>query len=104
MRVQLFLRPSVVAAIGLIAGFSVARSSGRREAGGAVFAVAGGWCARQWLRAMGRNWGAGMLGLYAGAMGASHPLAKRIGAWPSVLGVSALVAGASEVGGWLGHR
>lgn len=104
MRTKLLLRPSVVAALGLIAGFSVARSSGRREAGGVVFAVAGGWCARQWLRGMGRNRGAGMVGLYAGAMGASHPLAKRIGAWPSVLGVSALVAGASEMGGRLARR
>lgn len=92
------LRPSVIAATGLIAGFSVARSSGRREVGGAVFAVAGGWCARQWARAMGPKGGAGMVALYTGAMGASHPLAKRIGAWPSVLAVSALVAGASEVG------
>ena len=104
MRAKLLLRPSVVAATGLIAGFSVARSSGRREAGGAVFAVAGGWCARQWNRAMGRNGAAGMVGLYTGAMGASHPLAKRIGPWPSVLAVSALVAGASEVGGRLARR
>ena len=28
-------------------------------------------------------------------MGVSHPLAKRIGTWPSVLGVTAAAAGAA---------
>jgi hypothetical protein len=33
--------------------------------------------------------------LYVLGFGASHPLAKKIGAWPSVLTVTALSAGAS---------
>lgn len=53
---------------------------------------------------MGPRAAAGLVGLYAGAMGASHPLAKRIGAWPSVVAVSAVVAGASEAGGRLARR
>ncbi|MCW3845430.1 hypothetical protein ONA70_35745 [Micromonospora yasonensis] len=38
---------------------------------------------------------AALVATYVGAFGLSHPLAKRIGAWPSVLAVSALTAAAS---------
>jgi hypothetical protein len=38
-----------------------------------------------------------LLGTYLGGFGASHPLAKKIGAWPSVFTVAALSAGASYV-------
>jgi hypothetical protein len=36
-----------------------------------------------------------LLGIYAVALGVSHPLAKKVGAWPSVLGVTAVASGAS---------
>jgi hypothetical protein len=36
-----------------------------------------------------------LLGVYAAGLGLSHPLAKKIGAWPSVLAVSAAASGAS---------
>ena len=36
---------------------------------------------------------AGLSALYVGAFGLSHPLAKRIGAWPSVLAVTAVASG-----------
>lgn len=100
MSVARLLRPSVVAVTGLVAGFAVARASGRREAGGAVFAVAGAWCARRWWNSLGPRSAVGLVGLYAGAMGGSHPLAKRLGPWPSVASVSALVAAASELVTW----
>ena len=32
-------------------------------------------------------------------MGGSHPLAKKLGPWPSVLTVAAVTAGASELWG-----
>ena len=35
--------------------------------------------------------------VYLGSFGASHPLAKRIGAWPAVLGA----AGVSAAAAWL---
>jgi hypothetical protein len=38
---------------------------------------------------------AALSALYVLGFGASHPLAKKIGAWPSVLAVTALSAGAS---------
>ncbi len=44
-----------VAALGLTGGFLVARWTGRRELGGALFAAAGAWCARDWYRASGRR-------------------------------------------------
>ena len=72
------LRPSVVAAVGLVGGFAVARAT-KREVGGGLFGLAGTWCGRQWARTTGPV-GAAVLGaLYTAAMGGSHPLAKKIG-------------------------
>jgi hypothetical protein len=88
---------SAVAALGLTGGFLVARRTGRRDLGGALFAVAGAWCARDWYRASGPAAAAGLSALYAAAMGGSHPLAKRIGAWPSVIAVTAVTVAAAEV-------
>jgi hypothetical protein len=87
---------SLVVATGLIAGFAVARST-RREIGGALWAAAGAWCAREWWRAGGPVAAVAMSAVYAGAMGGSHPLSKRIGAWPSVLCVTGITAVLSEV-------
>lgn len=82
-------------AAGLVGGFAAARYSGRRELGGAVFAAVGALCARSWLRSSGPGVMGILLGTYAAAMGGSHPLAKKLGAWPSVLAVSAAAAGAA---------
>ncbi|MBC3760232.1 hypothetical protein ACUN7V_17875 [Quadrisphaera oryzae] len=91
----LLLRPSVVAAAGLLGGFAVARAT-KREVGGTLFGLAGTWCGKRWAKTTGPL-GAAVLGaLYTAAMGGSHPLAKRIGAWPSVLLVTAGVVVASE--------
>ena len=97
MSVRTLLRPSVVAVTGLVAGFEVARVSGRREAGGAVFAAAGAWCTRRWWKTLGAGPAFGLLGLYTAAMGGSHPLAKKIGAWPSGAAVSGAVGAVSEL-------
>ncbi|HLI25364.1 MAG TPA: hypothetical protein VKU91_10435 [Acidimicrobiales bacterium] len=91
------MRPSLAATAGLVGGFAVARRTGRRELGGAAFAGAGLLCARSWYRQGGWPAAVGLGALYASAMGASHPVAKKIGAWPAVLVVSAAVAAASEV-------
>ena len=88
---------SAVAALGLVGGFAVARWSGRRELGGALFAAAGAWCARDWYRTSGPGAAAGLSALYLAAMGGSHPLAKRIGAWPSVAAVTAVTVGVAEL-------
>lgn len=81
-----------VVASGLIGGYGIARYSGRRELGGVALAAAGAYCTRQWLH-RGPVVAAGLLGTYLGAFGASHPLAKKLGAWPSVFTVTAATAG-----------
>lgn len=79
----------------LIAGFALARVTGVRPLGAVPLALGGGWCTRQWLQRGGMPTAGGLLAIYAGAFVGSHPLAKRVGAWPSVLAVSAASEGAS---------
>jgi hypothetical protein len=86
-----------VVATGLVGGFAVARYSGRRELGGLFLAGCGIWSARQWARKGGPALTLGLGLTYAGAFGASHPLAKRIGAWPAVFAVTAVAAGAAAL-------
>jgi len=81
-----------VAAASLLGGYLVARSSGRRPLGGAVLAAGSAWCTRRWWSSVGPGRATALLGMELAAFGASHPLAKRVGAWPSVLGVSAAAA------------
>jgi hypothetical protein len=84
-----------VVATGLIGGFAVAKYSGRRELGGLFLAGCGIWSARQWARRGGPALTLGLGLTYMGAFGVSHPLAKRIGAWPSVFAVAAVASGAA---------
>ncbi|MEE1785669.1 hypothetical protein PUR71_22580 [Streptomyces sp. SP17BM10] len=95
---------ALTAASGLIGGYGVARWTGRRELGGAVLAVAGAGAAAQWNRHSGARTAAVLTGLYVAAFGGSHPLAKRIGAWPSVFAVTGVVAAASTVATALSGR
>jgi hypothetical protein len=84
-----------IAAGSLIGGYLAARETGVRPLGGAVLAAGGAVCAREWRRVAGTPTAAALLALYLGGFGASHPLAKRIGAWPSVLAVSGASAAAA---------
>jgi hypothetical protein len=84
-----------VVAAGLVGGFAIARYSGRRELGGLFLAGCGAFCGRQWARKGGPGLAIGLGLTYAGAFGVSHPLAKRIGAWPAVFTVTAAAAGAA---------
>lgn len=97
MRTSPAIRPSVVAAAGLIGGYAAAKLTGRREVGGAIFSAAGAWCSREWSRTLGPVPGAAMSALYTAAMGGSHPLAKKLGGWPSVFAVAAVTVVASEL-------
>src|SRR5664280_1457001 len=76
----------------LVGGYMVANKSGVRPLGGVVLAAAGSWCGREWYRSVGPGTTGMLLGIYLGSFGASHPLAKKIGAWPSVLSVAAVTA------------
>lgn len=79
---------SALAAGSLIGGYAVARSSGRRESGGVVLAVGGALCAAQWRQSAGSVRASAAVAVYLGAFAVSHPLAKKIGAWPSVLSMA----------------
>jgi len=84
-----------VVATGLVGGYVVARETKVRPLGGAVLAAAAALAGRQWLRTVGPAGTVALSAVYLGGFGLSHPLAKRIGAWPAVLtaaGVSAASA------------
>lgn len=86
---------AAVAAGSLIGGYLVARESGVRPLGGAVLVAGGVWCTRSWLRTRGPAVAGTLLVVCVAAFAGSHPLAKKVGAWPSVLGVSAIAAAAA---------
>ncbi|MET9951394.1 hypothetical protein ABZ135_07550 [Streptomyces sp. NPDC006339] len=84
-----------MAAAGLVGGYAVARWTKKRPLGGVVLAVSGGVAAREWQRVAGGKAAAGLGAAYVAAFAGSHPLAKKIGAWPAVFSVAGAVAGAS---------
>ena len=84
-----------VAAGSLVLGYVVARNSGVRPLGGVVLVAAGAWCARAWVRRTGPGTASALVVIYTAGFAGSHPLAKRIGAWPAVL-ASAAVSGVAS--------
>ena len=88
---------AVVAASGLVGGYATARWTGRRPLGGVALAAAGALAAREWKRKAGPGTAAALTGLYTAAFAGSHPLARRVGAWPAVFAVSGAMAVASWV-------
>ncbi|WP_282779207.1 MULTISPECIES: hypothetical protein [unclassified Nocardia] len=88
---------SLLAAGGLTGGFALAQATKQRQLGGAVFAAGTLAAVPQWYKTAGAGGAAALTGMAIGAMGASHPLAKKIGAWPSVAVVSSAVALAAWV-------
>jgi hypothetical protein len=84
-----------IAAGSLIAGFAVALATGSRPLGGVVLAIGGLWCTREWARRHGPRTAAMLAGIGLLAFVGSHVLALAIGAWPSVLLVSAAMAAAT---------
>ncbi|MEV6305546.1 hypothetical protein AB0M02_39450 [Actinoplanes sp. NPDC051861] len=86
---------AVITAGSLIGGWQLARGTGIRPLGGAVLAVGGVVAGREWARRTSPAVTAALVTAYVSAFGVSHPLAKRIGSWPSVLVVSAVTAAAS---------
>ncbi|WP_375387267.1 hypothetical protein [uncultured Amnibacterium sp.] len=77
---------------GLLGGFGVARATGVRWAGGAVLGGVGAAVFTVVLRRGGAARATAVTLAYLGAFGGSHPLAKRLGAWPSVVAVAAATA------------
>jgi hypothetical protein len=86
---------AVVAAGGLVGGYGVARWTKKRQLGGVVLAGAGAVAARQWKQQAGGKAAGALTAAYVAAFAGSHPLAKKVGAWPAVFGVAGAVALAS---------
>ena len=82
-------------ATGLVGGFALAQQTGVRPLGGVAMLGANVLAARQWYAVGGAPLAAGLTAAYWTAMGVSHPLAKKVGTWPSVLGVTAAASGAA---------
>ena len=89
------LPTAAITAGSLIGGWQVARRTGNRPLGGVVLAAGGVLAGRDWARRTSPAVTAALVTTYVGAFGLSHPLARRIGSWPSVLVVSAITAAAS---------
>ncbi|MEC4018132.1 hypothetical protein [Streptomyces sp. H27-D2] len=82
----------VVAAGGLIGGYGAARWTKKRPLGAVALGAAGVVAARAWNRQAGAGTAAALTGLYVAGFAGSHPLAKRLGAWPAVFAVAGGVA------------
>ena len=94
------MQTAPIAAGSLVAGYAVAITSGVRPLGGAVLLAGTAWCAREWARRHGLISATVLVGVQGAAFVASHRLARRLGAWPSVL----VAAGASGAAAALADR
>ncbi|MFJ6788275.1 hypothetical protein [Streptomyces angustmyceticus] len=88
---------AAVAATGLLGGYATARWTKKRPLGGVVLAVAGVVAAKGWREKAGGVTAGALGGAYVAAFAGSHPLARKIGAWPSVCAVAGGMALASWV-------
>jgi hypothetical protein len=86
-----------IAAGSLLGGYLTARATKIRPLGGAVLAAGGVYMTNRSRKQAGLPTAGILLATYLGGFGASHPLAKKIGAWPSVLTVAAISGTASYV-------
>lgn len=91
------VRTAPVVAVGLIGGWLTARETGIRPLGGVLLGAAGAYAARSWAARSGPGTAAVLGATYLFGFGLSHPLAKKIGAWPAVLTVTAASAAASHL-------
>lgn len=81
----------------LVGGYLVARTTKVRALGGVVLAAGGAVAGREWIKTAGPVGTTVLIGVYLGSFAASHPLAKKIGAWPAVLTAAGVSAGAAWV-------
>ncbi|MGO4382851.1 hypothetical protein [Specibacter sp. RAF43] len=89
------LLPTLFSTAGLIGGFQTARATKNRPLGGAVLGLAGLAAFAGWRKRAGTGTAVALAATYLGAFGASHPLAKKLGAWPAVYTVTGATALAS---------
>ncbi|GAB2748089.1 hypothetical protein GCM10027174_22880 [Salinifilum aidingensis] len=89
--------PAALTSTGLVGGFLVARNTGHRYAAGAVAGAAGLGAMELCRRRRGIAPALALGAIYAAALAGSHPLAKKLGAWPSVGTATAATAVAGHV-------
>ncbi|MFC9951000.1 hypothetical protein ACFVIN_10830, partial [Streptomyces prasinus] len=63
-----------------------------RAGGGSARAGGGAAAAREWRERAGGKTAGALSVAYVAAFAGSHPLAKKVGAWPAVFGVAGAVA------------
>ncbi len=91
-------RPTAPLAAGtLILGYAVAVLSGSRPLGGLILVVGGLCCYRVWTRHQGPREALLLATVGFAAFVVSHGLALLVGAWPSVLAVSAVMGAVAWV-------
>ncbi|MCQ9368137.1 hypothetical protein NQ038_03270 [Brevibacterium sp. 50QC2O2] len=86
---------AAVVAAGLVGGYLTARETLIRPLGGVVLAAAGAYAGRSWLKKTNPATTSALAATYLLGFGLSHPLAKKLGAWPAVGVVTAVAAGAA---------
>ena len=91
------LRTAPIVAGSLIGGYLVARETKKRQLGGVVLAAGGVIAAREWSARVGTAKMFALLAVYLLGFGASHPLAKKIGAWPAVFAAAGTSAASAYV-------
>lgn len=84
-------------AAGMLGGYVTGRVTKKRPLGGVVLGACGIAAGMRWYRSSGPGTTALLSAIYVGAFGLSHPLAKKLGSWPSVLVSTAAAAGAARV-------
>lgn len=86
---------ALLLALGLVLGFGVAEATGLRWLGGLVLVGANVLAVPSWLAVGGTRLAGGLTVVFWAGMVLSHPLARLVGTWPSVLTVAAVAAGAA---------
>lgn len=96
-RARMGLPTAPVAAGSMLGSYVIASRLGSNP--GAVAALVGplAWCATRWRQEQGEATAAALTLTYLAGFGGSHPLARRIGAWPAVLAATALTGAASHL-------
>lgn len=82
---------------GMLGGYLTGRATKQRPLAGVVLGACGIAAGKRWHRSSGPGTTALLSTIYVGAFGLSHPLAKKLGAWPAVLVSTAAAAGAARV-------
>ncbi|CBT74836.1 MULTISPECIES: hypothetical protein [Glutamicibacter] len=83
---------TALAVTGLLGGYATGRATKKRPLAAVVLGTAGTGAFLLWKKDAGTTKAIALISAYLGGFGASHPLAKKIGAWPAVNSVTAGVA------------